>query len=177
MNVRLFVGDNGSSFDDGNGNIVVTPDPVRTLYSGDVGTSVLQKFASWYQDRYFCSIDHFNDHYYCVRTSDRTYKFYVGEVSAAGAITDCDVVTYEQIQIGGYNTAWTWSVSHATSGYVDLDGYSGFIYSSYPAYQSNPYMVQVKTDSILILSTLACAIMLVGMALFRVIRRWFDVNN
>lgn len=176
MDVRLAFNNDGSPINDGDGDIVITPDPVRTLYSGDVGTSILQKFASWYQDRYYCSIDHLDDNYYCVRTSDRTYKFYVGDISATGAITDCDVVTYEQVQIGGYNTAWSWSVSHATSGYVDLDGYSGYIYSSYSAYQSNPYMVQVKTDAIMILSTLACAIMLVGMALFRVIRRWFNDN-
>lgn len=152
-------------------------DPVRSLYSGDISSTILQKFASWYRDNYFSPIRSANDSYFCIRTGNSEYKFYVGDISSSGQISNAKCVTYQAINPSGYNTAWTWSVSTVTSGSIDLDGYSGYIYSSYDTYASNPYMSTYTDNAYAAFFSISVCVCLLFTILVMGIRRFFNVKG
>lgn len=145
----------------------------RALYSGDISNTILQRFAAWEQDNLGYNPFNWSNHYFIVRTGDSTYKGYFGDIESDGKINSADVVTYQAVSAGAYNTAWTWSVSHVQSGVVDLAGYSGYIYSSYSTYQSNPYMVQYHNERLTSACVYAllffCCIVCIGF----LIKGWF----
>lgn len=148
-------------------------DQLRSLYTGDISTSILQKFASWDQVHNYISLDPVDHNYFCVRSDSSTYKCYIGHVSAAGYITGpTTVLTYESVGAGGYSTAYTWSVAQVESGRVDLNGYNGYIYSSYEGYAPNPYMQQYRNDNITSLSSFALLILCAAVFLGFMVWRW-----
>lgn len=148
-------------------------DTVRALYSGDISTSILQKFAAFYRDNCFNPFRASNDSYFCIRSNSSEYRFYVGDIDADGKIHSAKVVTYRGVSVGGYNTYYEWTEASASSGYVDLDGYSGYIYSSYSGYCPNPYISQYSDSAYTAFFSLTLTVCVIFFGLVSAIRRFF----
>lgn len=152
-------------------------DPVRALYDGDISSGILQKFAAYYRSNLWNPVDMSSDSYFCVRQNSGEYLFYVGDIESNGKINSCKLVRYRQVSAGGYNTAFEWSVSTLGSGNVDTGGYSGYIYSSYPAYPSNPYMDEYIDKAYASFFSCAILILVSVCALGSAIRRFFNAKS
>lgn len=149
-------------------------DTFRSLYSGDISSSILQKFAAFYRDHMFSPFRSVNDSYFCIRSNASEYKFYVGNIDSDGKIHSATVVTYRGVTTGGsYNTHYEWSEATASSGYIDLDGYSGYIYSSYSGYSPNPYISQYSDSAYTAFFSLTLTVCVIFFGLVSALRRFF----
>lgn len=154
-----------------------SPDPgVRALYDSDISSSIQQRFASWYYGHGGRDPRNWNNSYFMVRTGSGEYIAYFGDISEEGVISDADRLVYKQINSGGYSSAWTWSVSHVQSGRVDLDGYSGYIYSSYDQYQESPYMVEYGSSLAMSWAIVSLLILAIGVVAFKYVKLLFGMR-
>lgn len=167
----------GPEFDN-SGDDLSTDDPsVRALYTGDISTSIQERFTALIVERYSDRMCFPDFNYFSVRNSDSTYTLYCGDIDVDGKINDADVYQYQQVSAGGYSTAWTWSESHASNGRVDLSGYSGYIYSSYEDYQPLRGFPQAKIDSQSHMLLTFILMFAVIVALGSLIKGWFNVKE
>lgn len=122
-----------------------SPSPeLRALYDGDISTQILEKLSSYYIEH----ADKMNpEDYFIVRTGQSDYTLYFGDIEANGSINNATAVRYYGVNTGSYAVAYRLSVSEASSGSVDLGGYSGYIYSSYDNYLPSPYISTGKVSS------------------------------
>lgn len=153
-----------------------TDSPSRSLYSGDISTSIQQRFADTIARDVNSMFDIVSSSYYLVRSDSGEYRCYFGDIDRNGTIHSAKMYRYYQVSTGGYNTAWEWSESELSGGVVDLDGRSGFIYSSYSGYPAAAGFSEYKDSAIANIFSLCILSLLMIVSLGVLIGRWLDVR-
>lgn len=150
-----------------------TPE-LRALYDGDISSTILEKLSGYYTEH---SDKLEPEEYFIIRQGQNDYMLYYGDIAEDGSITHAKVVRYYAVNTGSYAAVYRLSVSEASSGRVDLAGYSGYIYSSYDSYLPSPYITTSKpaVSAGLWISVMSCIIICVTVGI--IVWRWLNAHE
>lgn len=149
---------------------VESPSPdseVRSVYEGDISSSILQKLAAYYNDHAQAG-----DDYIIVRPSQNDYRLYYGGTITGTSCSGSTMVRYYG-STSGYSTYFNLSVTEDYSGSIDSTGYSGYIYSSIDSWLPNPYISDYKPNYLGFVSLSLLLVVVTTVSLISFIRGFF----
>lgn len=114
--------------------ITIESDDLRAIYDGSISDSILRQFSAYYNEH-----AKIGDSYIITRLSQYKYRLIFGKSDNGVSYTDATIVDLEYTS-QQYSTHPTVTVSTGNTISADVQGYSGYIYSSAPQYFPSSYV-------------------------------------